>query len=222
VSTTCAPSPTGIIGWWPAEGNANDIIGANQVTLQNGATFGAGEVGQAFSLDGINDFVQIPDKPNLNPNTNNFSVAFWMRTTSTGISRALVNKRPVCSNANFWDIRITALGRLQVELDQTGTYYQIFTTATSVDDGYWHYVVLVRNGASSTLYIDGQIRGSATSGPANISSTAPILLGNDVCVNADGTKPYAGFLDEIQYLNVALSQAQVQAIYNAGNAGMCR
>jgi hypothetical protein len=219
---SCAASPLGIVSWWPAEGNANDVIGAHQATLQNGTGFGTGKVGQAFSFDGVNNFIQIPDNPNLNSNVNAFSVAFWMRTTSTGIVRALVNKRSLCSHTNFWDLRIMPTGKIQVELDQSGTFYQAYTSVTSVDDGYWHYVALVRNGASSTLYIDGQIRGSGTSGIANISSTAPILVGNDICLNVDGTKPYAGFLDELVYLNVALSQTQVQAIYNAGNAGMCK
>ena len=219
---TCALKPTGLVSWWPGEGNANDIIGTNHGILQNGTTFGIGEVGQAFSLDGINNYIQIPDSQNLNPNTNDFTVAFWMKTTTTGISRALINKRPVCNHTSFWDIRISTLGYLQVEFDQSGSYYQAYASSISIDDGNWHHVTLVRQGTITNLYIDGQIRGSGSSGIANISSSAPIQLGNDVCVNRDGTKPYAGFLDEVIYLNGGLSQTQVQDIYNAGNTGMCK
>jgi hypothetical protein len=35
----CAPPPAGLIGWWPGEGTANDIVGANNGTLLNGVTF---------------------------------------------------------------------------------------------------------------------------------------------------------------------------------------
>src|SRR5262245_2024985 len=55
----CAQPPQGIIGWWNAEGNARDIVGANNGSLENGATFGTGMVGQAFQFDGINDFVKV-------------------------------------------------------------------------------------------------------------------------------------------------------------------
>src|SRR2546421_4878085 len=41
------------IHWWKADGDANDSVGTNNGTLQNGASFAAGESGQAFSLDGI-------------------------------------------------------------------------------------------------------------------------------------------------------------------------
>src|SRR5215207_472877 len=48
----CTPAPSGLTSWWPAAGNANDVIGSSPGSLQNGATFGVGKVGQAFSLDG--------------------------------------------------------------------------------------------------------------------------------------------------------------------------
>src|SRR5262245_51719078 len=53
---SCAPAPAGAFAWYPGDGNAQDVQG-NNGTLLNGATFGAGEVGQAFSLDGLNDMV---------------------------------------------------------------------------------------------------------------------------------------------------------------------
>ena len=29
----CTPAPSGLVGWWPGEGNANDIVGTNNGTL---------------------------------------------------------------------------------------------------------------------------------------------------------------------------------------------
>jgi hypothetical protein len=51
---TCTPPPPNIISWWPAEGNANDLEGNNNGTLEGSTTFAAGEVGQAFSFNGVN------------------------------------------------------------------------------------------------------------------------------------------------------------------------
>jgi hypothetical protein len=55
---SCTPPPTGMVAWWLGDGNANDIQDGNDGTLQNGATFGTGEVGQAFSFDGTDNFVE--------------------------------------------------------------------------------------------------------------------------------------------------------------------
>src|SRR5262249_5764002 len=53
--------PAGLVSWYRAEGNANDFAGSNNGTLMNGATLTTGEVGQAFSLDGSNEFVEVSD-----------------------------------------------------------------------------------------------------------------------------------------------------------------
>ena len=61
----CTPPPAGIVAWWPAEGNVNDNAGANNGTLLNGASFAAGEVGQAFLFGTPDAGVKIPANPTL-------------------------------------------------------------------------------------------------------------------------------------------------------------
>jgi hypothetical protein len=48
----CTPPPSGIVAWWPGDGNANDIIGGNNGTMEGTARFAPGKVGLAFSLNG--------------------------------------------------------------------------------------------------------------------------------------------------------------------------
>ena len=49
---SCTPAPAGIVSWWPAEGNARDIIGTNNGTARPGAIgYTNGEVGMAFVFD---------------------------------------------------------------------------------------------------------------------------------------------------------------------------
>src|ERR1043166_7269657 len=55
----CVTPPSGMIDWWPGDGNAHDIQGDNDGTLEGDATFGAGEVNDAFSLDGQGDYVDV-------------------------------------------------------------------------------------------------------------------------------------------------------------------
>ncbi|HEY2083077.1 MAG TPA: hypothetical protein VGI88_09855, partial [Verrucomicrobiae bacterium] len=46
-NATCTPPASGLVGWWRAEGNADDAVGGNNGTLVGGVGFGTGEVGQA-------------------------------------------------------------------------------------------------------------------------------------------------------------------------------
>ena len=63
----CTPAAVGMISWWSGDGNALDARSRNNGTLQNGATFSTGYVGQAFDLDGVDDYVSIPDSPSVRP-----------------------------------------------------------------------------------------------------------------------------------------------------------
>jgi hypothetical protein len=61
----CVVPPPGLLAWWGGDGDATDLRGGNDGALQGGAGFAAGNVGQAFSLDGVDDYVAIPDSPTL-------------------------------------------------------------------------------------------------------------------------------------------------------------
>src|SRR5438045_1087547 len=77
-AANCTPAPTGLIGWWPGDGTANDLLGANNGLLLGGASASAvGIDGSAFSFDGTNGYVQIADFPTLRPT--NLTIEAWVR-----------------------------------------------------------------------------------------------------------------------------------------------
>ena len=51
--------PAGMVGWWPGDGNAEDIIGGNHGTLTG--DFVEGMVQQGFGLDGVSDHILVSD-----------------------------------------------------------------------------------------------------------------------------------------------------------------
>ena len=85
-----------MIGWWPGDGNANDIMGSNDGTPVNGATFAAGLIGQAFSLDGVDDSVSFGNTIG-NLGTADFTVDLWLRTSSGASQGVLGNTGCLCS-----------------------------------------------------------------------------------------------------------------------------
>src|SRR5213592_4188082 len=79
----CVTAPMGMISWWPGEGNADDIQDGNNGTLVGGATFAPGMVGQAFSLDGVNDWVEAPDADNLDLSSQ-ITIDAWIKPAVLG------------------------------------------------------------------------------------------------------------------------------------------
>jgi hypothetical protein len=85
----CAAAPSGMLSWWPGEGNAGDVIGTNDGLPQGGATFAPGRTGQAFSFDGADDHVDIPDSPGIHFTAQQpMSIAFWVKRTSASRHRS--------------------------------------------------------------------------------------------------------------------------------------
>src|SRR5690606_37550561 len=79
--TDCTVAPANLIGWWPGDGNARDIVGTNHGNFFGGATASApGVVGQAMKFDGTNSYIAIPDSPQLRPST--LTVECWVLFTS--------------------------------------------------------------------------------------------------------------------------------------------
>ena len=58
---TCVQPPSGSTSWWPRDGDHRDIQGSNDGIVCNGVGFALGYVGHAFSFDGVDDYVQIPN-----------------------------------------------------------------------------------------------------------------------------------------------------------------
>src|SRR5882762_9245295 len=76
----CTPAPSGLVSWWQGEGNAKDRIGENNGTMENGAGFATGKVGQAFQFDGVNGYVEMANSTSLNPK-GSFAIDAWIFPT---------------------------------------------------------------------------------------------------------------------------------------------
>lgn len=223
LSSNCAlvvyPAPGALspIAWWQAEGNAEDSVGWNDGTL-SGATFAAGKVGQAFSFDGNGASVSF-GKTIGNFSSNDFSISFWINTTSTRYEEAIIQKRPLCNGTSGWDIRTgggVGTGVLHCALFQntSGVNYNVSACTRPINDGMWHHFVAVRQGPTVTLYLDGSFEtNKTTAGVTLLDNNAALSCGSDPCIGIDGTDPFNGRLDEIQIYNRALAAQEVAAIY---------
>jgi hypothetical protein len=230
-SNQCVQPPEGLISWWPGDGNANDIQGSNNGTLQGGVTFGPGLVGQAFRFDGVDGFVSF-GKTIGNFGVANFTIDFWIKTTSVR-QEGLLGKRPVCGDSSFWDIRLGSgptsgtpdPGVIGVELDgdEAGTNYNPIRTKTTVNDGNFHHLAVVRRGVTMSVYIDGRLDTSRTTpGVTNLRNDAVLAAGVSTCTGIDGTEFFRGQLDEIEIFDRALTSSEIAAIFGAGSAGKCK
>ena len=103
-----------LVHWWKAEDNANDSQpAANHGALNGNTAFVTGQVGKAFSFDGDNDYVSVPDSPDHYP-SGSFTVDAYAKTTDAVNSNQIAqvyecaNSCPSGTASSLWEIQITA------------------------------------------------------------------------------------------------------------------
>jgi GH25 family lysozyme M1 (1,4-beta-N-acetylmuramidase) len=210
-ATSSVLAPAGMVNWWPAEGNAHDIYGANNATPYNGLTYTNGKVGLAFHFDGSTSYLTPGTTNSMAPN---WTVCLWVnRQNAPGTSAALMGDGTYALKLEQYN------GTRDVGITQSGVADYLFSPAYSVPAGVWTHLAFVGSSSSVTLYVNGVSEGSIT------ASSIPLpraCIGGDLLGSGSVTDPMLGSLDEIQTFNVALSAAQISSIYNAGSAGLVR
>ena len=195
---------SGLISYWPADGNADDVAGPNNGTLRNGATFGSGIFGQTFSLNGVNHYVEVLDSPSLSF-TGPLTFGAMVRLNVNNIQQALIEKYDVPGRNGYY-FRINPAGKLQAAVCNPSTCAPPAVGATTLALGAWHHVAAVYDGTSMKVYLDGVLDGSI---PMNMTPTdGPMSLkigarGDDAATRLNG------FIDEIKLFNRALAVSEI-------------
>jgi uncharacterized repeat protein (TIGR03803 family) len=210
----CVPPPSGMVAWWPGDGNANDIVGGNNGALVNGAGFAPGVVGQAFSVNGVNQTVTVPSSPSLSFGTTSpMTLELWAYRTSSADSMHIIGKRNACADLNYQMAVNMGTGEGLCFGDGIGNEV---ASGLDLPINTWTHLAGTFDGATFSLYVNGVLMATqaGTLGPMN---SAPLEFGDS------GTCPmFDGLIDEVSIYNRALSPNEIAAIYNAGRFGKCK
>lgn len=219
--TSCSPQPASMVAWWPADGNYKDIIGKDNGHPGGTVSFSPGEVIEAFSFSGAG-FVEVPSKAALQPSQ--VSVAAWVEASSVGPYRYIVDKGVEQCDASY-ALYTGPSGGLFFYIcnDTIGGDVVSPDAGTAIWDGKYHHVVGTFDGSAVRLFVDGLQVGNGTPTAESISyaSATPNIFIGSFAGDKSGTFNWRGAIDEVQVFSRALSASEIQAIYNAGPAGIC-
>jgi hypothetical protein len=191
------PAPSGLIAWWPGDGHANDIVGTNHGVAVNGAGYATGLIGQAFRLNGTNQYFSIRHSPSLSFTKGQpYTLEAWVYRTGGALPLHVLGKRD----------------------SDYGCYYQMgFDYSTPIVPlNKWTHLVDAHDGTNSLHYHDGVLVLSGTEGCPGPNS-ADFQIGS-----SHNSAHLQGMLDDVRVYNRALTASEIKAIHDAGANGMCR
>ena len=229
---TCATPAPGMVAWWTGDDTAEDLMGGNHGTLQNGAGFTAdGEVGTAFAFDGVDDFVQVPAAPRLDVGAGGgFTIETWVKTSEVVAWQPLVEWNNVGAyGVHLWlnvDWNgLTGPGGIYANVVGTdGASHLIGSGAARLQPNVFHHVALTFDQASglTQLYLDGAPTGKPKTFPGVTPQTSyDLYLGRRPAGPAPVTQ-FSGALDEVSIYDRALSREEIEATARAARGGKCR
>jgi hypothetical protein len=224
--SNCVPCPAGVIAWWPADGDATDLVGASSGTMENGAGFSPGLAGQAFSLDGYDDVVLLPGTRwgLLDLTNQQFTVAAWVNRDGAGEPAAAVesilDKYGGTSGARTGYAFGLTNGMPGVLLATTADPDFGFHTSEALPFDEWFHVAATYDGATLRLFVNGLERASTPLSGQLLHHDQDAALGNG---NADNLNAgFKGLIDECILFERALEQDELAAIHAAAGHGICQ
>ena len=210
----------GLLAHYPFEGNANDESGnGNDGTLNGNPQFVEGQEGQAISLDGDDDFVQTDPSSSLKVDEKlTFAAWVFVDLDSMAKKTLAVQGTDVDTDGN-WEIRVSDDGSFA--LDKNNVDGNVDGSARS-DGGIpvrqWHHVAITFSGGTTKFYIDGALDSEKDFGASSFNTTSDGIKIGDREYTGDETDDFKGEMDEVRLYDRALTEEEVQELYDGGGA----
>jgi len=223
-ASTCVRPPPGLLHWWPAEGTAEEIVNGHDGSLQGGATFTVGAVGQAFLFDGVDDSV-LSDV--VLPSVG--SLEFWVNPTSLespGSTQILLGTHGVANgNDRLWMVSSGPAGGPGVNpntlvVNLGSCCVNDLVIANPLSPGLLTHLALTFDYTADvyTLYVNGLPVASSTA--QRNAPTQALRLGGATS-NFGQNFFFHGSVDEVSVYDRVLSSGDIGAIVAAGSEGKC-
>jgi hypothetical protein len=209
IGTASADLTTGLVAYYPFNGNANDESGNGYNGTVNGPTLTTDRFGNpnsAYSFDGINNYIGLANTSALNFTSGGFALAAWVNFSQNNSDNLIIAKHNCGIISGYFLGAGNFGGPSNVFNFYVSSDSRLRTTET-YNDGKWHLVVGVYDGSTQYLYVDGVLKVSQAKTYVN-TNTANITIGSGTNCGY-----FAGSIDEVRIYNRALSEAEIQEIY---------
>src|SRR3989344_2977385 len=170
---------------------------------------GGGKKGNAASLDGVDDYIKIPNSNALAP-ASGVSVAGWFKVNEIPGSGRVITGSMV-SKRDGYILSPDQDRSISFYVNIGGTWQVAQTPMATLEVGAWQHIVGTYDGSAIRLYVNGIERASQPASGNIVNNAEPICVGHDYCGSVqDATNRYfPGSIDELMIYRRALSAQEV-------------
>jgi len=245
-STACNVVTEGLVACYPFDGNANDASGNGNHGTVHGATltddrFGKGD--NAYSFDGQNDYIALPE--NLQLLQKDFSISAWIKPsnygtishTSSSCASSILSYRSR-NHANGHSLNSGLSFRLARDVNCTGNKYlginfidksfmyngNMYNGNKIAYESYdWFLYSVTRKSDTMIIYVNGVEFGRSKVSDDSIyhnNNYTKTTIGAHFIEVSGVFFPFKGNMDDLSIYNRALTESEITQLYT-GTATDC-
>lgn len=214
---------TGLVAWWPFDGNANDeSANANNGTV-NGASLTIDRYGvanKAYSFDGVDDFIEVfqPFLGGANAVTG-YTISVWFKMNSLSSSLLL-------GQSSYWRSHwseVTSSGQIGFNGENISGYYGATSAIGSITLNTWQNAIAVYDGNTLKIYLNNNLVVNQLVAFSSLDFSI-VVSGNSTgrklfgCASTVSSGLYAyhnGDIDDIGMWNRALNQQEIADLFSS-------
>ena len=228
---------SGLLLHWPFDETgglvATDISGNNNdgVVSASGATFVAGQLGNAIQLDGVAGFVADDDAESFLNGLEQITVTTWVKADSTPTDEGIFTTANPDNKDEFLAMRYDAAGfaggetaviKAGVGNGELSGNFSVLETSSNVQTTDWQHLALVWElGAPAQIYIDGVLNS-----PSDVTGTMAAALNavDRLWVGRaskfdNGEFGWQGLIDDFRIYGRVLAGSEIQQLAGGDTGG---
>jgi hypothetical protein len=211
---------SGLVGYWPFTGNANDISGNANSGTNNGATLTTdrfGNANSAYNFNGTSSFINVLNSSSLQFN-GALTISSWINTNTippnaTNSAAYILSKGADGGTPNSWVSYIDALGSALCIFNSSGALNSCSGLGNPISINNWINIIYTFDGVNANTYINGILSSTTSSNNTIFSNIYDLKFGRR---HTSGL-PYFfnGKIDDIGIWNRALTPSEITSLYQA-------
>ncbi len=190
--------------------------------LRDGAVFVEGRKGKAVKLNGKGATVRVAHGPALNPISENFTLAGWVRLDQmpVGGPATLVSKRAGWWQGTPFGLYISPGGHVGFDGFNGSNWFNTWSGGQAkIKAGQWHHVALTYAGGPGVeVFVDGHSVARSAHGKALANNDQPLVFGHEQGSDSVKRVPLSATLEDFHLLAEAVKADQIRQLMEGTSA----
>lgn len=206
-----------LLGYWPFNGNANDVIGSNH-GIVSGATLCANRFNspdKAYYFDGKNDNISLLFENTIDINTKS-SILLWFKAEEHLNAYAKLISVPVSLetwNNPYHYLAFSGPAFNYANFDPINGFCETPPFTSTVDTN-WNLLAFTYNEGEIKVYINGILKETLSCSSTLMPIGGTMSIGSRSTSKSNDGEYFTGIIDDLSIHDTVLSQSEILEYYN--------